>query len=633
MRLTFYTTMALSFGTAVFAYAQNEYDVSRISPEMMKGSTVVTRNEELNLVVKNVSSASMTYKTAITILTKNGEAHASMLEYYDKFSSLSNLKAAMYDAKGVKIKTYKASDFKDRSLTSDGTMYDDNRVKSLEFLNATYPFTVEYSYQKEFYGYLNFPSWYPLVSYDLAVEKSIYTLQVPEGLTFRHLKSPGLKTDSTVVNQNIVYKWAVQNLPSIEYEPMSVGIKEITPWLEASPNRFEYDNTKGNVESWAELGTWLYGLSSKETTLPESTVSLVKTLVANAKTDKEKIGILYKYLQSNTRYVSIQLGIGGFKPMAADRVAVVNYGDCKALSNYMKALLSAVDIKSNLVMLGSDMPSLNPGYSSFGQANHMVLCVPSAKDTTWLECTSQYMPAGFLGNSTAGKTVLLITEGGGKLVQTPEYRPADNFQNRRANVILTAEGNADISIKTKFGSCQYENNLGMMLKDPTAQRKTLLNRLGIPNMQLLSAAYTQPDKDRPLLEEHIELKSTEMLSGGGDKLFLMLNLLNRNESVPRKVENRRTSFKVSFGFRDSDEVVYTIPAGYKTEYLPPPVVIESEFGCYTTTAVMKDNTIVYTRVQQVNSKSYPPQKYMDAVAFYKKMYLADRLKAILVKVN
>jgi hypothetical protein len=62
-------------------------------------------------------------------------------------------------------------------------------------------------------------------------------------------------------------------------------------------------------------------------------------------------------------------------------------------------------------------------------------------------------------------------------------------------------------------------------------------------------------------------------------------------------------------------------------------VIESEFGRYTANVVLKDNTIVYTRVQQMNSKEYPPQKYIDAVAFYKKMYLADRQKAILVKVN
>jgi hypothetical protein len=512
-------------------------------------------------------------------------------------------------------------------------MYDDNRIKSLEFLNATYPFTVEYSYQKDYYGYLNFPSWSPILSYDLSVEKSAYTLQMPQELTFRYLKSPGLKTDSALVDRNVIYKWTAQNIPAIEYEPMSVGIKEITPWVEATPNRFEYDNTKGNVESWAEMGAWLYGLSNNTAILPENTISKAKALIATAKTDKEKIAILYNYLQSNTRYVSIQLGIGGFKPMAADKVAAVNYGDCKALSNYMKALLSAVDIKSYLVMLGSDMPSLNPRYSSFGQANHMVLCVPAASDTTWLECTSQYMPAGFLGASTAGKTVLLVTETGGKLVQTPEYRPIDNYQDRRTTVNLTAEGNADIFIKTNFGSCQYENNLGMMLKDPTDQRKSLLNSLGIPNMELISAAYTQPDKDRPVLEERIELKSAEMISRGGDKLFLMLNLLNRNESVPRKVEHRKTSFKVSFGFQDSDEIIYTIPAGYKAEFVPAPVVIESEFGRYTTNSVVKGNTIVYTRVQQVNSKRYPPQKYMEAVEFYKKMYLADRQKAILVKVN
>jgi transglutaminase-like putative cysteine protease len=633
MRLTFYIAATLSFGTAMLGHAQSEYDVAKISPEMMKGSTVVVRNEELNLVVKNAATASMTYKTAVTILTKNGEDHASMSEYYDKFSSLSNLKATMYDAKGLKIKTYKGSDFKDRSLTSDGTMYDDNRLKSLEFLNSNYPFTIEYSYQKDYYGYLNFPSWYPIVSYDLSVEKAAYTLQMPRDLTFRYLKSKGLKTDSTIIDKNVVYKWTAQNLPSIEYEPMSVGLKEITPWVQASPNRFEYDNTKGNVESWADLGTWLYGLSSNITSLPESTLTMIRGLVAGAKSDKEKIAILYNYLQSNTRYVSIQLGIGGFKPMAADRVAAVNYGDCKALSNYMKALLAAVDIKSNLVMLGSDMPSLNPRYSSFGQANHMVLCVPSAKDTTWLECTSQYMPAGFLGNSTAGKTVLLVTENGGKLVQTPQYRPADNYQDRKATVNLTAAGSADILIKTNFGSCQYENNLGMMLKDPTAQRKSLLNSLGVPNMELISAAYTQPDKGRPVIEERVELKSTEMFSNGGDKLFLTLNLLNRNKSVPRKVDNRRTSFQVSFGFRDTDEVIYTIPAGYKAEFIPAPVVIESEFGRYTASVVLKDNTIVYTRVQQMNSKEYPPQKYVDAVAFYKQMYLADRQKAILVKVN
>jgi transglutaminase-like putative cysteine protease len=619
--------------TSSLVSAQNEYDVAKIPAELILASSVVIRNEALNLVVKSRSSATMTFKTAITIFSKSGDNQSYMSEYYDKFSTLYNLKATMYDAKGTKIKTYKSSDFKDRSLTDDGTMYDDNRMKSLQFLNATYPFTIEYSYEKDYDGYLSFPSWSPIGSYDLAVEKSEYTLQIPQNISFKYKKSKGLKTDSAVAGQNIIYHWTAEKLPAIEYEPMSVGIREITPWVQASPNQFEYDKSPGDLESWKSMGSWVYGLSGNLQVLPERSKAMVLSLVGEAKSDKEKMVILYKYLQENTRYVSVQLGIGGFKPISAEKVAAVNYGDCKALSNYMKALLEAVGIKSNLVVLGADMPSLDPKYSSFGQANHMILCVPGVKDTTWLECTSQHKPMGFLGNSTSGKTVLLITEDGGKLVNTPVYKPKDNYQKRNTIVTLDAEGTADIQIKTEYGSCQYEDNVNMMLRDPTDQRKILLNNLGIPNMQIISANYSQRQKDLPELDEEVRLKSSQLLSSGGDKLFLTLNILNRTETVPRKVENRRTSFAVTFGYQDIDQVTYILPPGYKAEFLPAPVTIESEFGKYTSSAVLKDNSIIYTREKQMNSKKYPPEKYKDAVEFYKKIYLADKEKAVLAKVN
>ncbi len=75
----------------------------------------------------------------------------------------------------------------------------------------------------------------------------------------------------------------------------------------------------------------------------------------------------------------MQLGIGGYKPIAAEKVFSVNYGDCKALSNYMKAMLEVAGIKSNLVVIGNGMPSLNRNFASVNQANHMILCVPLEK--------------------------------------------------------------------------------------------------------------------------------------------------------------------------------------------------------------------------------------------------------------
>lgn len=123
------------------------------------------------------------------------------------------------------------------------------------------------------------------------------------------------------------------------------------------------------------------------------------------------------------------------------------------------------------------------------------------------------------------------------------------------------------------------------------------------------------------------------MSQGGDKLFLTLNLLNRRESVPRKVENRKTPFSVPYGYVDNDQITYTLPQGYKVEFVPKDILLESEFGKYTAKVVLKGNALVYTRTQMINSKQYPPEKYQSLVDFYKKIYLADKQKAILAKVN
>ncbi|MGY4384432.1 hypothetical protein ACVWYN_001458 [Pedobacter sp. UYP24] len=616
---------------SLVGYGQGIYDVSKIPAAMSANAAVVVRNEEQLYEVKNPGSAYYEYKIAITIMNSNGEDASRMVEFYDKFSSIYNLKATLYAANGVKIKDFKSSEFGDHSAISSGSIYEDNRIKFLNIMHTSFPYTIEYSYSMDYTGIKFYPSWHPVGTWGHSVEKSSFTFKIPENMTFKYLKSKGIQTDSMKVKDKMQYKWACQNVPAFEYEPLSTGLTGVTPWVNLAPNQFEYDNSKANIENWVSLGSWLYGLSNGMQVLPATTKAKVQELIKDLKTDKEKMKVLYHYLQENTRYVGVQLGIGGYKPISAEKVSAVNYSDCKGLSNYMKALLLEAGIPSNLVVIGNDMPSLNPKYASLTQANHMILCVPLEKDTTWLECTSQYVPMGYIGNGNSDKTILLITDKGGKLAQTPVYTPENNYQKRITKVVLDDDGAAKINIETKYGYAQYEEHLGMMLQQPTDQRKRVMNMMSIPNMQIEQLSYNQPNKETAVMEEKIAIKASQLLTKGADKIFLTLNLINRQGGTASVVENRKTDFAVDYSYNDEDEIIYTLPKGYKVEFLPKDVLIESEFGKYTAKVIAKDNTLVYHRSKTIINRKYPAEKYADYVAFSKKIFQADKQKGILTK--
>ncbi|MFC7526427.1 DUF3857 domain-containing transglutaminase family protein [Parapedobacter sp. GCM10030251] len=617
--------------STVLTKGQSDYDADRIPAGLKEDAVAVVRTEEQAFDISSATKAHLTYRIAITILNKAGDRYAEMAEVYDRFSNISDIRGALYDASGKKIKDYKKTDIKDRSLISDFSMYEDNRLKYLTFSHTSYPYTVEYSYTKEFKGFLSIPSWRPVPTFGIAVEQSTYVVQCPTSYELKKMTSNGLRTDSATVGGKTQYRWTCSNVPAVVHEPYSVGLGDLVPWVSASPTDFEYDGTRGSVKNWNELGKWLYALADGESVLNGAIKSQVADLLKGATTNPEKIKILYDYLQQHTRYVSVQLGIGGFKPVNADKVAQVNYGDCKALSNFMKALLNEAGIASNLVVIGSGMPSLNAAYASFGQANHMILCIPGAGDTTFLECTSQHYPMGFVGGSNANRTALMVGADGGKLIATPRYGASDNYLKRTAEVNFDGDLVASVNITTSYGHAQFEDYLGVLLQEPIEQRKSIQENLGIPGMELVNYSYLQPDPSRPELTETIQVSSKQLLSRGGDRVFLTANLLNRRETVPAQVADRKTHFAVAFDYLDEDEIRYHLPDGYAAEYLPEDVELESEFGTYTAKYVVEAGDIVYRRTQVMNGKRYPPEKYNDFVTFCKKVYQSDKQKVVLVK--
>lgn len=608
-----------------------KYLVSNISEELKKDAHTVVRLNETTLSVESIKKATIKNHEVITILDKNGEYASKKTVGYDKLLQLKSFKIRIYNAEGKLIRKAKSSDIKDYSATSGGTLFDDNRVKYYEALQNDYPFTIEFEYEREFNGILNYPEWRSINAYNRSVEKAKFTINIPQNLKLRtktyHFKGEYHKSSSDGID---TYVWSVNNIQAFKSEPFSPDFNEIVPRIVPAPHEFEMEGFKGSQETWADFGKWDNQLIKDRDNLPIETIEKIKELTASCKSDYEKIETLYQYMQSKTRYVGIQLGIGGWQPFKAETVDKLGYGDCKALSNYMKALLKAVDIPSNYTSIraGSGEHYFDKDFVK-SQFNHIILMVPMPQDTIWLECTSQTKPCGFLGSFTNDRDALVHTEEGGKLIHTPIYKAHQNTQITSAKVMLDTDGHAKASVIRNYKGLQYENLEGIYEIGPEDQKKTLYKSIKLSDFTIEKLKLKQNKKRIPEARLEIKLDIKKYLSKTGERLFMPINLMNRKTYVPKKLKERKNPIVLNYPYCDIDTIQYSIPKNMTIERLPKLVNLETDFGKYSNKIEVKENKVIYIRNYEMYKGQFPAEKYEAIRKFYKSIVKADKAKLIL----
>lgn len=408
------------------------------------------------------------------------------------------------------------------------------------------------------------------------------------------------------------------------------------PSLEIVPEKFVYRGISGSFTNWKELGQWQYDkLNAGRQQLSPQTVASMKELTASITDPKAKARKVYEYMQGKTHYISIQVGIGGLQPFLASDVDAQNYGDCKALVNYTQALLKAVDIDSYycVVYAGSSKVNFQPDFASIDQGNHVILCLPFKNDTTFLECTSQNIPFGFLGDFTDDRIVLACTPQGGKLMRTPKYTAQANLEQRKANFTLSANGNLSGTMVTNFKGTNYEDRDHVIYESKTEQIKDLKKIYPINNLDIESADLKQFKVEQPYTTETLKISATDYASVSDGKIIFLANPANRVSSPLREVRNRHNDVYINRGYTDEDEITYTLPAGYKVDMRPKKVSIEKPFGKFESSATVNGDKLVYSRKLQIIDGTYSKDTYQDLVDFYQSIADVDNDNVTLVKGN
>ena len=609
------------------------YPVFTISEDLKKNADAIVRLHEEEFIVLSPSKGIKRVRYVVTILNKNAKDHAHMYVPYDQLSKVKKFEGVVYNALGAKVGKLKKKDIEDMSNTG-GSLFADDRVKAASLEKNEYPYTVEWTYEWETKNMMFYPRWIPQSEEKLAIEKATLRVEVPAGMKLRYIANETAPLCQESMQQDkSVYFWEVKNLPAIQVEPLSPSFLEYVPAVYTAPNEFEVDGYAGSMESWKSYGDWINLLNKNQNDLPESAVLKVQQLTSKLSTNEEKIRAVYDYLQSNTRYVSIQLGIGGWQPFKSSFVYNKGYGDCKALSFYTKSLLEAINIPSyyTLITAGPKKIEVRDDFpmSTF---NHVILCVPNGLDTIWLECTSQTNPFNYLGNFTSDRKAVVITEGGGKVVRTPTYTQEVNLQNTVAHIKPKGEQAATVELVRSYGGLQFEN-MGLshyINEGPEEQRKWIYKAIPIPSYEIQDFSFSLEEKSVPVVEMKSELLIRNFVSRSGKRSFINLNIANQMEVGLPLLKERKKDFQLKTPFIDTDTIYYYLTEGAEVEYLPEDVELNSEFGVYTATARLEEGKIVYTRVLKKNSGRFPAEKYNEYVKFRQEISKLDKVKAVVL---
>ncbi|WP_179335694.1 DUF3857 domain-containing protein [Winogradskyella costae] len=621
------------FFVSIFSFSQSEDTyIAMLAPqELTTKVNAVVRYDNQKIEINAIDNMVVHTKRIVTVYNKYGDKHANSLEFYSENSSVKTIEARIYDSFGEEIKKIKKNDFTDNSAVSGGTLYSDSRVKYYDYTPTSYPYTIEFISEVKHNTTAFIPQWRPINGYFLAIQFAEYKIENNSGIPLK-LKKENIENNNVVeVSKN---HFRIENLPGINYESYSPSLVTFTPNVKPALTKFNMNGVEGVNTNWQDFGKWVYGeLLTGTDILPQSAIDDVKALTKGVDDKIERAKLVYKYMQDRTRYISVQIGIGGWKPMLADDVSKLGYGDCKGLTNYTKALLEAVGVPSyyTLVFGSRNILDIDDEFSS-AQGNHAILCVPNNGENIFLECTNQTNPFGFSAGFTDDRSVLLVKPEGGEIVRTKIYEAEESLQKTTANVIMDATGGFTANVTVKTTGYQYSLHDGIQNKTEQDQHIYYkdywdnINNIFIENINIIN------DKEIIVLSEAVKLSATNYASKSGDRLIFQPNMFNTVTSIPSRYTDRKLEFKVDRSFKDTDEFIIQLPEGVKVEAMTEAKEIKTKFGTYSfKLEKLEANKLKYTRTYILLKGNYPKEDYKAFREFRKQIVKHDKSKVVLIK--
>jgi Domain of Unknown Function with PDB structure (DUF3857)/Transglutaminase-like superfamily len=571
---------------------------------------------------------------AVRILTPQGAPFAHAAESYNTGSQgkVVDMKAWLIRP-GGSVRKYGKDDAVDRA--EQDSLYSESRTRSVSAVDQADAGMV-FGYQivsegRPFFSQTVWPFQERIPSL-----VSRMTLNLPSGwkATGRVFNAPSMEPK---ISGN-GYTWEMRNLAPIAAEPAAPSVSSLAPRVAVGygPSPGTVSQSAGKkFDVWRDVSEWYSDLSDVQSVPNEAITQKARELTANARTDLEKIQAIAQYVQA-IHYVSIQIGIGGYKPHSAQEVFAKQYGDCKDKANLMRAMLKAVQLESYLVLVYSGDPTLvKEDWPSPAQFNHCIIGVklndgsesgsivevPTAGRLLVFDPTDESVSIGDLPVDEQGSFALVAAGANGTLVKLPTASSERNRRDRKIEISLSASGAISANVN--------ERSIGQQAAERRSAYKQLTRSDFTKVVEQLAGRDTAG-------AQYTKIQPVDSLSDGRFTLDLAFTV----DRYAQVMQNRLLVFKpISLG-RDEipalnaatrkypvllkgRTVVETthvrFPEGFDVDEIPAPLRISNPYAGYNSTFAREPGGVVITRSLVLQTSVIPPEGYAEVRTFFSRV--------------
>lgn len=611
------------------------YD-KRVSSVVLVDESVMTVGEDGR--VTTVSSY------AVRILSQEGRGSAmAVVGYETDIGKIRDFRAWLIRPAGT-IKTYGKDQIFDEGNLDD--VYNESRLQRIVARDDAEPGSIfGYQVTTETRPFFNqsvryFQDTDPVLSSKL-------TLQLPAGwkatsITFNHAKVEPVVNGTT-------FTWELRDIPPIDAEPASPSMVNLVARLAVNYFPGEGTSSPGSrtFDSWTEVSRWYSSLSDVQATPNDLIAAKAKELTAGSQTELEKIRAIGRFAQ-NLQYISIQIGVGRWRPHAASEVLKKSYGDCKDKANLMRAMLKVVGIESFPVLIYSGDPNfVQEIWPSPRQFNHCIVAVKISDETIVasvvkhaelgrlliFDATDKNTPVGDLPDHEQGSLAVIAANDLGGLVRMPATTPEANQLERLAEVQLLEDGSIEAKMKERSNGQAAVDERRAFRGLSTGDYKQMIERwvtAGAPAAKVLKIEPAdEADGSRFALDVDFQARQYGQVMQNRLLIFRPA-IVSRRETVFLTEPTRKHPVVLgSYAF--SETVRVKLPVGFDVDELPDPVKLDVPFATYKTSYEVKGDELVFSRSLAQKATTIPAEQYQTVRGFFDKVRAAEQSPVVLAR--